>query len=291
MVLVPALLELAVLLLTLALATLATIIVVALFETLIRALSSVGLGGIVTDWLRSIEQALTSGLGSIERGVDAAIGHSWHAFARMADLVWKEIKEAAHSDWAVIDSLAHTITRVLHLNRLTHDLARARTTVSKQVKTLEREYTHLRQREKALEEKVARGIGNDIRIHVRALERKVTKIAGTTIPAVEGEVAKAERDVSQLGRWIAGAFPIPRDLTFAGAIALALSSLGLGWLRCNSNPFNNNKNACGLWGDLAGLLGLVTAVLVAEDFEGLVREMQGLEDDAIGVAKDLFNVG
>ena len=34
-----------------------------------------------------------------------------------------------------------------------------------------------------------------------------------------------------------------------------------------------------------------TGVGIAEDFEKLVREMQGLEDIAIGATKDLFNIG
>lgn len=78
---------------------------------------------------------------------------------------------------------------------------------------------------------------------------------------------------------------------FAGAVAVALNRLGLGWLRCRSNPFTKSKNPCGLWNDLAGLLGLATAAVAVYEFDTLMRETQALADDAIKIIDDVFGVG
>src|SRR5207302_10643121 len=78
---------------------------------------------------------------------------------------------------------------------------------------------------------------------------------------------------------------------FAGAVAVALGRLGLGWLRCRSNPFTRSKNPCGLWADLGALLGLTTAALLATDLERLAKEMQAVEHEATVVIADLVGVG
>jgi hypothetical protein len=264
MVLVAPLLELAVLLLTLALATLATIIVVSLFETLIRALSAVGLGGIVTDWLRSIEQALTSGLGSIERGVDAAIGHSWHAFARMADLVWRDIKEAAHSDWAIIESLAHLIGRVTHLHAIAHGLERAWHGIEHGVNSLERWAIRQEHRIHKIEHDIAHGIGEDLLPRTKALEREVGRIDHTLIPDLTATIKAVKGDVSALRKWITANVPLVGTSVFAGAVAIALADLGLSGLRCSNFTRLLRKFGCGLGSLLDDLLGLVVAGIALE---------------------------
>jgi hypothetical protein len=110
------------------------------------------------------------------------------------------------------------------------------------------------------------------------VENQVKAVAGTLaheLPAVRG----LERDFTGLKKRL---HSLEKTLSPAALVALIgatiFQTFGLEWLRCKSNPFHGNKNACGLWGDLSGLLGLFAAALALES----VCEFLGLLEDAFG---------
>jgi len=290
----PAVLDLAVyalLFFALALALVSKKVTAAALQTLAGWVSLVpGLGTALKNAVESVARAIDNALGSVVNGIEKAIGKSWHLQARLFEWALRELRAHARALLLIATPVGAIAAVVRGIRALVHRLEHAGHTVGGRVKSLEREYHGIEHRVKSLERKLTKGIGHDLRIRVAGLEDEVTTIEHKTIPAIRTLAHEAEADVTSLRKWITDNVPLAGTTAFAGAIAWALGQLGLGWLRCNSNPFNNNKNACNLWGDLAGLLGLATAVLAAEDFEKLVREMQGLEDIAIGATKDLFNL-
>lgn len=289
-----ALLELSPLLLglvCLALATILTVLVYALFHPLIAALQAIPvIGGRLAAPFKAIESAVLRALGAAEHKVDALIGWSWHLLAKQADWLWREVKR--HGLVALqVATLTYSIVDAYHrLRHLVHSIRHVTTASSGAIKRLEKEYHGIEHRVKSLERAIAKGIGHDLRIRVAGLEEELGRVEGKTIPAIRSRVASVEHDIGSLRKWVTDNVPLIGTTAFAGAVAWALSNLGLGWLRCSSNPFNNNKKACALWGDLDELLGLAVLTVGALEFETLVRAAQGLTEEAVQDFEDVFGL-
>jgi hypothetical protein len=287
---VPALLELGLLLLTLALAVIATLFVEALFGSLIRALKAIGLGGIVTDWLKSIEHAITSALAGVERGIDSGIGHSFHAFARLLDWQWREIKAHALALLKIATPVGALVELYRGVRALVHHLSHSNSLRASQVKTIEHELHGIEVKLKHLEHDVAKGIGDDVLPRIKSLDRELHKVTHETIPAIRAAENSDALSIGNLWDWVRSHVAVPGTAVFTGAVAIALSSLGLGWLRCNSNPFNNNRNACGLWGDLARLLEIAAIPLEIATIYELVEVAQKVTEDVTRGVEALLDV-
>lgn len=247
-------------------------------------------GGKLSDAVKSMARAIANAAGTLEGGIDHLIGAAWHALSRYLDKLFSEF--VAHS--SVILHMAEVVGSHIYsvsgLRSFVKSLAYVAHAALKLADALEKKYHGIEHRVRTLEREIARGIGNDVRIHVRALENKFGRLTHRTIPNLRKRIQAAEGEVTQLQDFIK-ATPGTRYLDWVKGLALAgLAALGLGGLNCDSNPFKNNSNACGLWNDLADLLGLATIAIEAADFEQLVREAQSLEQDVTKAIQSLWNI-
>ena len=126
---------------------------------------------------------------------------------------------------------------------------------------------------------------------IKAATVAVPRYIHRDLLALRAEARHAERIAHRALRQAHKAESRFASKPFAAAVAVALGALGLDWLRCKSNPFNKNKNACGLWSDLEGLLGLAIAALAFSDLEELLKAAEAIEGDVIALAKDALNIG
>jgi len=112
---------------------------------------------------------------------------------------------------------------------------------------------------------VERGIGADVLPRIRGLEREIHgEIVRERLRARAAE-RTAEREITNLWKWTRTHMIQAGTLAFAGAVALALSRLGLGWLRCNSLSRLGKRIGCGGFAALEDLLfGAVTALAVTD---------------------------
>jgi hypothetical protein len=128
-------------------------------------------------------------------------------------------------------------------------------------------------------------------VEVGKLDRELHKLRTRVIPKIESEAQAAEADVTALGTYVRDNYLSNAETDIEAAVAIGLAALGLGGLRCNSNPWKNNPNACGLWGDLADLLGLALALGVALDFETFVHEAQAATEATVGAVEAFVGLG
>lgn len=247
-------------------------------------------GGSLASFAKSMGQAIIHGLGVVFGGLTGAVGDSFHAVARFIDHTYLQFRSHAVAILEAATLLGAVVTAVHALRLLVHRAVGSVGALAPRVKTLEREWHGIEHRVKTLERKVAQGIGHDLRIRIKALEQEYTGLRDKVIPDIRSIARGAETEVQDLRKWVTDNVPLIGTAAFAGAIAAALSTLGLGWLRCNSNPFNNNRNACGLWGDLADVLALVVAAELALNFEDLVREAQGVAEVTTVAIQDVFGL-
>jgi len=247
-------------------------------------------GGKLSSAAKSMAQAISNAAGTLEAGIDHLIGGAWHALSRYIDSLWHQLTTQAH----LIALLAHLVGRLVHdvvgMRHLVHGASRALHVVLHRFVVIGHELDRLGHRVKVLERDFSRGIGHDLRIRIKALEKEYTRLRDTVIPNVRGIAQEAEQGVTDLRKWVTDNVPLVGTAAFAGAVAWALGHLGLSWLRCNSNPFNRSKNPCGLWSELDDLLGLAVLTVGALEFETLVRTAQSLTDEAVQDFEDVFGL-
>lgn len=288
MVLVPELGALVLALFCLALAVAATIIV----KALIDSMGGVPvIGKVIAAILNPVVHALSWAAGQLEHGVDAILGATFSTLSKVLEWTFDLYKEQA----AALLQIAHLVGGQLYhltgLNSLVHRLEKVWHGIEHGIKTLTREYHGIDRRVHKLERELARGIGHDLRIQVAGLEKEVGHLEHKVIPAIESGVTAGEQDVSQLAKYIADNFVSNAELATEATAAAILAVAGLSWLRCNSNPFNNNKNACGLWGTLANLLALAVLDLAAlASLYELIGKAQKVTPTVAGIASDLLKV-
>lgn len=282
---------LALMLVALALALIAKKLIHAILGGLISALQAIPLiGGKLASPLEAAESAITNAMGGVVGGIEKGIGKSWHLQARLMDWLWREIRSHGAALLAITTPLGAILETYRGIRSLVHHLTHSNSLRASQVKHLTRELHGIEHRLKHLEHDVAKGIGDDVLPRIKSLDREVHKVTHETIPAIR---AAEDADAISIGRlwdWVRQHVAMPGSAAFTRAVAVALSALGLGWLRCNSNPFNNNRNACGLWGDLAHLLEIAAIPLEIASIYELIGVAQTVAEDVTKGVEALLDV-
>lgn len=211
--------------------------------------------GVVADALESVDHHIAHALAVAALNTEHAAVYLWHTAAAIFVWTGQEIARLANDTLHFAEGLyAHTLPKwrreILHTAEHAADVSIAR----------------LRRTEHAAHEKLSRAIGA---AEAKALSA-VRAVAGTldqVIPQVHG----LERDFTGLKKRLEKL----EKLLAPGAIvaligATVFTHFGLEWLRCNSNPFKNNRNACGLWTVLGRVLELAGFLTIAFDFKAFV---------------------
>ena len=239
-------------------------------------------GGYLAGALDSIARAITSAAGAIMGGIDHLIGATWHLFATYLDRTFNQLE--AHS--SVIAHLAELVGKGIYsitgLRALVHGAVRTIHGIEHGVKTLERDFKGIEHDVRTIEKSLAHGIGNDVLPRLRTLEREVGKVENVVIPGIRGIANTAENEVTALRKWITANMPLASTLTFAGAVAWALGSLGLGALRCRGFTNLLGKWGCGLGGLLDALLGLAISALALESVCATLPILETAFGDVVG---------
>lgn len=262
-----------------------------LAEALQQAMRAVPIiGRAIAAILAPIPHGLAWAAGQLEHGIDVLLGATWHALARMTDWLWSQMVQHTAATLHLARLLGHEIYVHSGLQGAVHDLVKKYRGIEHGVKTLRREYDHLRSRVRALEREVGAGIGDDLRTRFDELHREWTRFRTKELPGIESDVARVPGEIADAEEWVRKTFVSDAALATEAGAAVVLTALGLNWLRCESNPFNRNKGACGLWGDLSDILGLAVFAAAALDFEALVHEAQDVTEVTVGAVKDVFGL-
>lgn len=134
--------------------------------------------------------------------------------------------------------------------------------------------------------------------------RHVEHVATHALDWAEGEVRVIDHDLAKLRararsledgavrtfEWLRSHERSAAFGTFAAAVALALSRLGLDFLKCPQFGRINSKRGCGLWSDLDALLGLAFIPLAIGSLDELVKVAQVVTEDVTKAAEELLKV-
>jgi hypothetical protein len=246
-------------------------------------------GGAIAGAVGAVAQAISWSVGKLESGIDKLIGAAWHLLAHYMDTLWHQIEGQA----SLLTQFAQMILKLIHahalLRALVHKAVGTAQAVLPRVKRLEREWHGIEHRVKVLERDIAKGIGHDLRIQVKALEQDVTKLENKVIPSIRSIANTAEADVSALRKWIADNALVAGSAALVGAVAWALGRLGLGGLRCNSLLNSLKNRGCGLWKGLEDLLGLFIDAVALTHLCDLPRWIEELFSPLLGELTSLIS--
>ena len=247
-----------------------------------------GVGGWLKGKIEDVAHHITSELGHAATVLEARVGASWHSFARLVDWMGREI--ARHA--ALIERIANDLVtgNVFDLVRLEVQGARRLIHyVEKQVVGIGHDVIgRLRTIEK--------GIGADVLPRIRSLDRRLTRDLANERARARAAEAQAERAIGNLWEWTRAHAWVNATDAFAFAVAIALTRLGLSWLRCPSLGRLGKRFGCAPWTLLEDLLAasltafavadLCTFANVAMDTALLIRpallELVDVEDALVG---------
>lgn len=280
---IPELIWFALLLFTFALVYVVRRFIEALFTPIIAAVGHVPLlGDALRGALVSVEQSISNALGHVENGLDALMGASWHRLAQLTDWLWKELKGHATLLATLAATLAGFGNVLAAIRALVHHSVNTGAGTTARVKTLERELHGIEHQVKTLERDVSKGIGHDVLPRLKSLDRELNRVENKTIPAIEAADAQASSAISDLWMWIHSHVVVAGTDSFAAAVAVALTALGLGGLRCPSFGRLLGKWGCGLGNLLDGLLGLIVSALALENVCSFLPVLETAFGDVAG---------
>lgn len=245
----------------------------ALFGPLISALQSIPvIGSKLAAPFHAIEQAVTGACYSIENGADKAMGAIWHRTVELLNWTWREVKRHALVGVETALYIPLLISAFHNLRNLVHRLSHIGHGVTAAVKTLEREYHGIEHRVKVIEREIGAGIGHDLRIHIKALEKweKAAKAQLADDARAIAETIPAE--ITQLERFIK-ALPGTSYLDWAaGIVATAIGLDIFNLFKCPSLLNSAKKRGCGLWNGLEDVLSLFVDAVIFVDLCKIIPE-------------------
>lgn len=226
------------------------------------------IGGLTSSVIHKAEASVTQALGTAEAALDARIGAAFHQLARLADWTYRELRSHANLLY-LLGTVALGPAAVGAIRGAISDLHGNVHTVGKQATAA---YAKVLNLEHRLQHTITAGVlprlGRLEREYDRVIDKDIAGLRAKT-KALEGEYTKVWSYVRS------HPWTVVTD-AFVGAVAVALSRLGLGWIRCPTAGQVFNKRGCNLWNDLDALLalgeviGLLSLVELAKEEQAVI---------------------
>jgi hypothetical protein len=241
---------------------------------------------IVGGWLdagaHAIEQRITDVFGTAAAKVEVAVGATWHATARLVDWMGREIANHANLI-ALIATLLNPVQAIGTIQRALHEARHLLQALAGQIQGIGNDVV-IRTRT------IERGIGADVLPRIRSLEREYEKVIGQAIPRIRAGERTAEREITNLREWTRKHTLVAGTRPFYLAVAAALTWLGLDWIKCNTARNLFKRRGCNFWNDLEALVVAGAAVAAGMSLVELAKAEQEIVGDLTTVVKDFWQV-
>ncbi len=204
------------------------------------------IGGWIEGSLHHIEQRIVSTMSHAALAVDKRIASGFHMLARLVDWVGREINSHAN--------LLYVLSSLFFGSTVTQAIAAALRLLHLRVQALPGTAT-------ALFHTLVRPIQGELHTlerwvypRVKALDHAIDVTIPKDIAGLKARATKLENEYSKLYEWMrTHPWTLVTD-AFVGAVAIALSRLGLDWIKCNNARGLFNRRGCNVWSDIETLL-------------------------------------
>ena len=216
-----------------------------------------GVGGWLKGKVENVGQHVTNVIGGVVLNLQARMAASWHRAAREVEWIGREI--ASHA--ALIERIANDLVTANFADLIHLEVQGAR----KLLHYLARQIVGIGHDVTIRVKNVERGIGADVLPRIRGLERELHRTIEHDIASLRARDRALAREYDHLYRWLRShPWTIVTD-AFVGAVAIALTRLGLTWIRCPSLGRLGKRFGCAPWQLLEDLLAAsLTAIAVAD---------------------------
>ena len=239
-------------------------------------------GGISSAIIHRAERAVTSALGNAESFFDARIGAAWHELARLVDWTYKELRSHAN--------LLYTITSLLVGPAAVGALRAGIAVLHGNVHSVQRQITATYTRVLNLEHRLAHTITAGVLPRIGRLEREYDHIIDKDIAGLRSRTKTVEKSLENVWEYVRShPWTVVTD-AFVGAVAVALTRLGLDWIKCNSAKGFFNRRGCNAWNDLEGLLAAAVGIAASLSLVELATAEQEIVGDLTTVVRDFWKV-
>lgn len=214
-------------------------------------------GSIVNDITGPVFRAVERGLADVALGLQGAAGFYWHALGFLVSWIAREVRSHAHLLLALAEGTLpigwgylawHEFGR---LRELLHLLGRGIDRVARDVERLV----------ESLPERI------DARLlpRIRAIDHTLDHVLFPEIAGLRARTRRILDELGRLGERLRGVERLLGTAAFAEAVAVALATLGVSWIRCR-NWKRIGRGVCGMPSDLLSfLLGDAIIALAATD--------------------------
>jgi hypothetical protein len=212
-------------------------------------------GGALDTAVHHAEQSISNALGHAISGIETRIATEWHALARAMLYFWHSLEQAAADIYHVAQLVGGAVTHP-DLNALQK---RLRHLIHAAEHSADVAIAHALHIAKAFTHSVAHGVYPRLHAVEHAIEKTIPRELKSTralAKEAEAEAARAWKLVKDQP-WAIG------TTAFAGAVAIALSTLGLDWIKCRSARSFFNKAGCGFWKLLEDALGIIATIALS----------------------------
>ena len=204
--------------------------------------------------LAKIGQALLAPLNDFVTGTDAHVGLSFHQLARLVRRTYAEVAALSQTTALLAKALTGAATS-RDLGTLWHALTVRAQAIAHQLDVL-------RANVKTTAVGLAHRIDGAVLPRVRGLEHELDHVIDPEIAGLRKRTRTLEEEALRTFRWFKVHKWLATEAAFAGAVALALSRLGAGWIRCSSARSFFKNRGCGVWHLFDDLLGLLADAIV-----------------------------
>ena len=227
-------------------------------------------GGLFSSAAHTLQHAFVSALAPAAEGAQSIAGAALHALAREIDWLGREIRR--HSN--LLYTIAALLVGPAVVNALRAGIAVLHGNVHAAQRQITATYTRVLNLEHRLQHQVTAGVLP----RLGRLEREYDHIIDKDIAGLRARTKTVEKSLDDVWKYVrAHPWTLVTD-AFVGAVAVALSRLDLGWIRCPSMGKLFGKWGCGIGSLLDDLLSIVVSALILEN----VCAVLPLLEDAFG---------
>lgn len=238
-------------------------------------------GGVSSKIIHGAESHVSLALGQAESFFDARLGSAFHMLARVVDWTYREL--ARHAN--LLDLLAALLVGQKTVDALHYGIG----LLHRRIDAAAAAALHLIHRLEAIEQRVQHGITANVLPRLGRLERDFTRTVEQDIASLRARDKTLAREYDHLWKYVRSHPWTVVTEAFVGAVAIALTRLGLNWIRCPSAKSFFNKRGCNAWSDLEALL-LVGEVVGLVSLVELAREEQKVVGGVATAVRDVLEV-
>ena len=237
------------------------------------------LGKKIDNGLHSVESRVTNFLGQAEQTIDARVAASWHQLTHTVEQLGAELRRNAVAIATIASLLTGNVWALL-IPSIRHKLQQWVNVIPKQIGELTKHVN-------TVERIILKATPGQVRALVGSIVQPWERTIELDLSKLRARVKSLEDEASKLYERVKGLTTVPLPAVAAGVVAVALTYLGLGGLRCSNLRNMLNKRGCGLWSDLEGVLAVIADVLVLTN---ICTVIPLLEDGFSAVAGPLIGV-